>query len=176
VRRVYAHLGTVRHRSEVLEFRVEQHHEKLKDRLGALGFVTRNDTRARAGVGKQRPRQHGSASGGRCSGVGPARLERATSCSGGKRSIQLSYGPGCGRGKVAGPESFRNANGRRWASRAGAGCPRSGRVNPATFLLRRQNPDTPYAVGGAERSSLSSPLPTSRTRQCPDESARRLDS
>ena len=26
-------------------------------------------------------------------GVGPARLERATSCSGGKRSIQLSYGP-----------------------------------------------------------------------------------
>ena len=27
------------------------------------------------------------------SGVGPARLERATSCSGGKRSIQLSYGP-----------------------------------------------------------------------------------
>ena len=24
---------------------------------------------------------------------GPARLERATSCSGGKRSIQLSYGP-----------------------------------------------------------------------------------
>ena len=25
--------------------------------------------------------------------VGPARLERATSCSGGKRSIQLSYGP-----------------------------------------------------------------------------------
>ena len=29
----------------------------------------------------------------RTSRVGPARLERATSCSGGKRSIQLSYGP-----------------------------------------------------------------------------------
>src|SRR5919106_1241223 len=29
-------------------------------------------------------------------GVGPARLERATSCSGGKRSIQLSYGPSVG--------------------------------------------------------------------------------
>ena len=48
--------------------------------------------------GKRSPHQHASASGGRCSGVGPARLERATSCSGGKRSIQLSYGPwGWGR-------------------------------------------------------------------------------
>jgi len=45
VRRVYSHLGTVRHRSEVVEFRVEQHVEALKDRLGALGFVTRNVTR-----------------------------------------------------------------------------------------------------------------------------------
>jgi integrase len=45
VRRVYAHLGTVRHRSEVVEFRVEQHEKALKDRLGALGFVTRNVTR-----------------------------------------------------------------------------------------------------------------------------------
>jgi hypothetical protein len=32
--RVYAHLGTVRNRSEVVEFRVEQHLEALKDRLG----------------------------------------------------------------------------------------------------------------------------------------------
>ncbi len=42
---------------------------------------------------KQDPRKHVSAGGGLYSGVGPARLERATSCSGGKRSIQLSYGP-----------------------------------------------------------------------------------
>jgi hypothetical protein len=45
VRRVYAHLGTVRHGSEVVEFRIEQHEKALKDRLGALGFVTRNVTR-----------------------------------------------------------------------------------------------------------------------------------
>jgi integrase len=45
VRRVYAHLGSVRHRSEVVEYRLEQHVEALKDRLGALGFVTRNVTR-----------------------------------------------------------------------------------------------------------------------------------
>jgi len=45
VRRVYAHLGTVRHRSEVVEYRLEQHVEALKDRLGALGFVTRSVTR-----------------------------------------------------------------------------------------------------------------------------------
>jgi integrase len=38
VRRVYAQLGTVRHRSEVVEFRVEQHLEALKDRLGNVGF------------------------------------------------------------------------------------------------------------------------------------------
>jgi hypothetical protein len=45
VRRVHAHLGSVRHRSEVVEYRLEQHVEALKDRLGALGFVTRNVTR-----------------------------------------------------------------------------------------------------------------------------------
>ncbi len=34
VKRVYGHLGTVRHRSEVVEFRVEQHLERLRGRLG----------------------------------------------------------------------------------------------------------------------------------------------
>ena len=56
VRRVYAHLGTVRHRSEVVEFRIEQHCEDLKDRLGSVGFVTRNVARDRAGEGKENPR------------------------------------------------------------------------------------------------------------------------
>lgn len=36
VKRVYGHLGTVRHRSEVVEFRVEQHIEKLSGRLDAV--------------------------------------------------------------------------------------------------------------------------------------------
>jgi hypothetical protein len=48
VRRVYAHLGEVRHRAEVVEFRVEQHVERLGDRLPRLGLpmpsVTRNVT------------------------------------------------------------------------------------------------------------------------------------
>jgi hypothetical protein len=56
VRRVYAHLGTVRHRSEVVEFRIEQHLESLKDRLGNVGFVTRNVTRAGAGDRNEEPR------------------------------------------------------------------------------------------------------------------------
>ncbi|HEV8178342.1 MAG TPA: hypothetical protein VGP44_11735 [Gemmatimonadales bacterium] len=33
VKRVYAHLGNVRHRAEVVEFRVEQHRGVLHDKL-----------------------------------------------------------------------------------------------------------------------------------------------
>ena len=55
VRRVYAHLGNIRHRSEVVEFRVEQHLEALKDKFGALGFVTRNVTRRGAGEDNEAP-------------------------------------------------------------------------------------------------------------------------
>jgi integrase len=36
VRRVYGHLGTVRHRAEVVEYRVEQHRERLGERLAAI--------------------------------------------------------------------------------------------------------------------------------------------
>jgi len=36
VERVYSHLGTVRHRSEQVEYRVEQHEQALGDRLTAL--------------------------------------------------------------------------------------------------------------------------------------------
>ena len=44
MKRFYAHLGTIRHRSDVVEFRVEQRLEALKDRLGVLRFGTANDT------------------------------------------------------------------------------------------------------------------------------------
>jgi integrase len=36
VKRVYGHLGQVRHRADVVEYRVEQHRAKLVDRLAAL--------------------------------------------------------------------------------------------------------------------------------------------
>jgi integrase len=36
VEKVYSHLGTVRHRSDVVEYRVEQHRERLAHRLAAL--------------------------------------------------------------------------------------------------------------------------------------------
>ena len=36
VEKVYSHLGTMRHRSEVVEYRVEQHAATLGDRLTAL--------------------------------------------------------------------------------------------------------------------------------------------
>ena len=45
---------------------------------GSVGSENPAHTEVQAGQGNER--------------VGPARLERATSCSGGKRSIQLSYG------------------------------------------------------------------------------------
>ena len=55
VRRVYAHLGTVRHRAEAVEFRVEQHEEALRDRLGAMGFVTGKDTMESEGIENEKP-------------------------------------------------------------------------------------------------------------------------
>ncbi len=36
VERVYGHLGQIRHRSEVVEYRSEQHEEVLGERLAAL--------------------------------------------------------------------------------------------------------------------------------------------
>ncbi len=44
VRRVYSHLGSVRHRSEVVEYRVEQHFERIGDQLRRLAPQTPSDT------------------------------------------------------------------------------------------------------------------------------------
>ena len=49
VQRVYAHLGNVRHRSEAVEYKVEQHLEALKDRVGLVRVGTTIDTAGRAG-------------------------------------------------------------------------------------------------------------------------------
>jgi hypothetical protein len=55
VRRVYAHLGATRHRSDVVEYRVAQHLEKLADRLRKLGFVTGNVTAGGALLDAENP-------------------------------------------------------------------------------------------------------------------------
>jgi hypothetical protein len=60
VRRVYAHLGTVRHRSEVVEYRVAQHLEQVGERLRKLGIVTGNATGASAAAEMETPRDHAS--------------------------------------------------------------------------------------------------------------------
>jgi integrase len=39
VRRIYGHLGDIRHRSEVVEYRIDQHEERLRDRLAKLEGV-----------------------------------------------------------------------------------------------------------------------------------------
>jgi hypothetical protein len=80
------------------------HHPNRPDRSGgheesqALGHaepaaITPRTTPRSRRRWKQKSRPLLRVIGVRISGVGPARLERATSCSGGKRSIQLSYGP-----------------------------------------------------------------------------------
>jgi hypothetical protein len=59
VKRIYAHLGATRHRSDVVEYRVEQHLEQLGERLLRLGLrgpsVTGNVTGERAGERNTNP-------------------------------------------------------------------------------------------------------------------------
>ena len=84
VRRVYSHLGTVRQRAEVVEFRVEQHFERLGDQLIRLrSSGTMMGTKSAAGSDSENPAHTEVQAGERDKQVGPARLERATSCSGG---------------------------------------------------------------------------------------------
>ena len=39
VERTYAHLGTIRHRAEVVEYRTEQHADRLRPRLEKMGLL-----------------------------------------------------------------------------------------------------------------------------------------
>ena len=55
VRRVYSHLGTFRHRSEVVEYRAEQHFERLGDQLIRLGFDTKIGTNPQPGTENETP-------------------------------------------------------------------------------------------------------------------------
>ena len=63
VEEVYAHLGTMRHRSEVVEYRIEQHVSVLADRLARLGFVTTIVTTGPDHEGNEQPRNREAATG-----------------------------------------------------------------------------------------------------------------
>jgi hypothetical protein len=56
VEEVYAHLGTMRHRSEVVEYRIEQHAAALADHLARLGFATTIVTTGSEREGNEKPR------------------------------------------------------------------------------------------------------------------------
>ena len=53
VRRVDGHLGQVRHRAEVVEYRVEQHLAKLGERVAALQARTFGTTFDTTGIDSQ---------------------------------------------------------------------------------------------------------------------------
>jgi hypothetical protein len=60
---VYAHLGSTRHRSDVVEYRVAQHLEQVGERLKKLGIVTGNVTAAPAAAETDTPRDSATVSG-----------------------------------------------------------------------------------------------------------------
>jgi integrase len=62
VRRVYAHLGEIRHRAEAVEFRVEQHAQRLGERMQKLGFVTENVTVDEGAAKNATPSDHATGS------------------------------------------------------------------------------------------------------------------
>src|SRR2546428_12424860 len=55
VRRVYSHLGTVRHRSEGVEYRGDQHYDRLGDQLIRLRSDTKIVAKSQRPADKQRP-------------------------------------------------------------------------------------------------------------------------
>jgi integrase len=63
VRRVYAHIGEIRHRSEVVEYRAVQHLEQVGERLRKLGIVTGSVTGAGVANPTETPRDSATVSG-----------------------------------------------------------------------------------------------------------------
>jgi len=59
-----ARLGTIRHRAEVVEYRVEQHFERLADRLVRLGFDTTTVTTEHGEAESTTPRERETLNGG----------------------------------------------------------------------------------------------------------------
>jgi hypothetical protein len=57
VRRVYSHLGTVRHRAEAVEYRVEQHYQRLGDQLVRLASDAGIDTAVEGTPQNKKPRR-----------------------------------------------------------------------------------------------------------------------
>ncbi len=55
MRRVYAHLGSVRHRSEVVEYRIEQHFKRLGNQLVRLGLETTSGITKGTGAATEPP-------------------------------------------------------------------------------------------------------------------------
>ncbi len=100
MRRVYSHLGSVRHRSDVVEYRVEQHCERLGEALRRLGFVIKIVIKPDQAAENEHPREPLTAHGG--SGLermGPAGFEPTTSCSGARARGEAAAS---GRGKSIG--------------------------------------------------------------------------
>ena len=63
IEEVYAHLGTMRHRSDVVEYRLEQHRDVLADCLSKLGFVTTVVTTGCGREDNEEPRSRKAAAG-----------------------------------------------------------------------------------------------------------------
>ena len=90
VEEVYAHLGTMRHQLDAVEYRIEQHAEAFAERLAKLAFYC--DHRVpRRGPGKTpQPR---SGDGVRCYAIGAPGFEPGTSCSQSRRATGLRHTP-----------------------------------------------------------------------------------